>query len=101
MGEAAPTPPTTFPKLAQHEPWRWGRVRVERNEDLCTGEVDWEPGTGWWLCKECGHVGSAPYFGHYPTRFHRPAPKFKHIALLAGAALLGVMMAIGSLLKRR
>jgi len=101
MGEAAPTPHTMVPKLGRTEPWRWGRLDVGREEELCTGEVDWEPGTGWWICPKCGHVGAAPYFGHYPAKLPRPPRKYGSFLLLVGAALLGAVATIGALLKSR
>jgi len=54
-------------ELAEQEPWRQGEGLPVNALDptwepgprdlLCDGEVDWEPGTRWWVCQKCGFVG--------------------------------------------
>lgn len=55
--------------LVQLEPWRQG-IGLPMNaldptwepgpsNIPCDGEVDWEPGTRWWVCQDCGYIGSA------------------------------------------
>lgn len=56
-------------ELAEQEPWRQGAGLPVNALDptwepgprdlLCGGEVEWEPGTRWWVCQKCGFVGSS------------------------------------------
>jgi len=59
---------------AYREPWRRGRRDVDPREEMCPGELQWEPGTGWWLCQACGHIGCQPYHGHYQTLYPHRRP---------------------------
>lgn len=75
--------------LAQLEPWRLGKGQPRNALDpswtpsvlnnLCDGEIDWEGGTGWWVCKKCGYVGSAYFNKHRPVE--SPAFYFLHSVL--------------------
>jgi hypothetical protein len=60
--------------LALLEPWRTGQGRPNALDPTwqgwepppCEGEIDWEPRTGWWICKECGHVSCLTSTFHLP-----------------------------------
>lgn len=64
-------------ELAAKEPWRRGYGLPVNALDptwepgprdlFCKGEVDWEAGTGWWVCQKCGYIGNAT------SQLHRPA----------------------------
>jgi len=73
MGEVAQSSSSELKEAAQTETWRYGRYPIPPAEQLCPGEPEWEPGTSWWMCPRCGHVGRAPYFGHYAAR--EPVPR--------------------------
>jgi hypothetical protein len=61
--------------LALLEPWRLGQGRPNAldptwqgyNPPLCEGNILWEPGTGFWLCEECGYIGRQSHTHHYPA----------------------------------
>ena len=38
------------------------------NPPVCEGAIEWEPGTGWWICTECGYVGKSQSQIHYPVQ---------------------------------
>lgn len=60
--------------LALLEPWRMGQGRVNALDPTwqgweplpCKGAIEWEPGTGWWMCQACGHVSCLKAIQHLP-----------------------------------
>ena len=63
--------------LSHVEPWRLGKGQPlnaldptwvpSQQPELCRGQVQWEPGTNWWVCQACGYVGSSQTQLHYPA----------------------------------
>jgi len=95
----APTVTAYLPHLADYEPWRGGRSPIPESGEICTGELQWEPGTIWWLCSKCGRIGQAPHFGHRAAtppmkespNLETPHREYRHVvaalALMASAAI--------------
>lgn len=64
----------TLHGLALLEPWRTGQGRPANALDptwegyestMCNGQIQWEPGTPWWICTSCGHVSHWKHQQHY------------------------------------
>ncbi len=50
-------------KLLSTEPWR---ALGSSTQELCRGQVDYD-GSKYWMCVECGRIGSATHPMHYPA----------------------------------
>ena len=104
MGETAPTRFSRLEALAQLEPWRYGRYPIPQAEALCPGRVEWEEGKGWWVCSRCGHVGRAPYFGHFAAQVRAGREERKERKgilrfVVAAAAMLAATLTV-TLMRR-
>lgn len=61
--------PSQLQQIVEQEPWRQGDGQPRGALDptwepgpddlLCGGDVEYEPGTKWWVCQDCGYIGSA------------------------------------------
>ena len=60
-------------ELVKREPWRMGQGRARNalhagwKEDpvICAGEIEFEQGTKWWCCLQCGHCSFWSNTTHY------------------------------------
>lgn len=57
-------------QMLVREPWRDGEPK---EGPLCEGQIDWD-GTAYWICKDCGRIGTSHVQMHRPpvcTPMHR------------------------------
>jgi hypothetical protein len=69
---------TPLKDLVMQEPWRYG-AGLPKNaldpmwipnpllDQECHGELDWDM-NGWWVCQQCGRIGSTGYTRHTPVQ---------------------------------
>lgn len=64
-------------RVAEAEPWRLGLGQPRNaldptwvpslSDNYCDREIEWEGATGWWVCQQCGYIGSSCFTRHRPV----------------------------------